>query len=103
MAIGCNWVFKVKNNPNGLIERYKARLVAQGFPRVHGIDHTKTFAPAIRREALRIVLAIAAMLGMIPLQMDVIGAYLESALCQYKQPIYIKIPLGFQAGWEGRS
>lgn len=64
-AIGCKWVFKVKYNPNGSIERYKARLVAQGFSQVHEIDYTKTFAPTIRRESLRIFLAIAAILGMI--------------------------------------
>ena len=65
---------------------------------MHGIDYTETFAPTIRRESLRIFLAIATMLGMILIQMDVIGAYLESALDQNKQPIYMKIPQGCRAG-----
>ena len=99
-AIGCKWVFKVKYDPDGSIERYKAGLVTQGFSQVHGIDHIETFATTIRRESLRIFLAIAAVLGLILLQMDVIGAYLESTPGQNEQPIYMKIPLGRQAGRE---
>ena len=100
-AIGCKWVFKVKYNSDGSVERYKARLVAQGFYQLHGIDYTETFASTIRHKSLRIFLAIATMLGMILIQMDVIGAYLESALDQNEQPIYMKIPQGCQAGREG--
>ncbi|KAK1686214.1 hypothetical protein QYE76_047062 [Lolium multiflorum] len=29
-AVGCKWVFKIKKTPNGTVERYKARLVAEG-------------------------------------------------------------------------
>ena len=91
-AIGCKWVFRVKYNSDGSIERLEARLVVQGFYQVHGIDYTETFAPTIRRKSMRIFLAIATMLGMILIQMDVIGAYLESAFDQNEQPIYMKIP-----------
>ena len=38
------WVFKRKRNADGSIERYKARIVAQGFTQVKGIDFFKTFA-----------------------------------------------------------
>lgn len=49
-AIGLKWVFKVKYNPNGSIARFKARLVAQSFSQVNGIDFSETFAPTVRKE-----------------------------------------------------
>ena len=30
-VVGCKWVFKLKHNSDGNINRYKARLVAKGF------------------------------------------------------------------------
>ena len=72
-AIGCKWIFKVKYYLDGSIQRYKKRLVDQGFSQVHGIDYTKTFVPTIRHESLRIFLAITTLLRMIILQMDIIG------------------------------
>jgi hypothetical protein len=30
-AVGCKWVFTIKYTPTRLIDRYKARLIAQGF------------------------------------------------------------------------
>ena len=58
--IGCKWVFKIKYNENRLLEKYKARLVAQGFSQQEGIDYKETFAPIVRKESLRIYLAIVA-------------------------------------------
>lgn len=73
-------MFKMKYHPDGLIKRYKGRLVAKVFLQVYEIDYTKTFAPSIWREFLKIFLVIATILGMIILQIDVIGAYLETPL-----------------------
>ena len=39
--------------------RNKARLVAQGYTQVEGIDFDKSFAPVARPEAIRILLAYA--------------------------------------------
>ena len=29
--IGCKWAYRVKLNPDGNVERYKANLVAKGY------------------------------------------------------------------------
>ena len=29
--ISCKWIYRIKYNPNGSVERYKAKLVAKGY------------------------------------------------------------------------
>ena len=43
-VIGTKWIFKNKMDENGVIVRNKARLVAQGFKQIEGIDFDETFA-----------------------------------------------------------
>lgn len=93
-AIGSKWVFKVKYHPYGSVHRFKARLVAQGFSQVPGIDFSETFAPTVRRESLRIYLAICLFLNLFIHQVDIVGAYLESALSDNELPIFMKLPPG---------
>ena len=89
-VICCKWVFKFKYYLDCSIERYKARLVAQRFSHVHGIDYTETFASTVRHKSLKIFLGIVAMLEMLLIQMDVVRTYLESALGWNKHLIFMK-------------
>ena len=58
-VIGTKWVFRNKQNEDGIVVRNKARLVAQGFTQVEGLDFGETFTPVARLEAIRILLAYA--------------------------------------------
>ena len=49
--IGCKWIFKIK--ADGM---HQARLVAQGFSQIPGIDFTENFAPVLKDETLCILL-----------------------------------------------
>lgn len=77
-------MFKVKYNSDGSIEKYKAKLIIQKFFQVYKIDYTKIFTLTIRHESLKIFLAIATILEIILIQIDVIDVYLKSIFSQNK-------------------
>ena len=76
-AIETKWVFKNKQGEDGSVIRNKARLVAQGFTQVEGIEFRETFALVARLEAIMILLAFAASKGFKLYQMDVKSGFLN--------------------------
>ena len=63
-AIGNRWVFRVKENQDGEVERYKARLVAKGFAQKFGIDYEETFAPVATFTSIWILISQVAKYGL---------------------------------------
>jgi hypothetical protein len=72
---GTKWVFRNKQDDQGVIVRNKARLVAKGFSQVEGLDFGETFAPVARLEAICILLAYASCYDIKLYQMDVKSAF----------------------------
>jgi histone deacetylase 1/2 len=91
--IDCKWVFRIKKNADGTIDRYKARLVAKGFKQRHGIDNEETFSPGVKSATIRLVLTIAVSRGWSLWQLDVKNVFLHGVL---EEEVYMKQPLGFE-------
>ena len=90
--VGSRWVLKVKRNEDGSIDRFKARLVAQGYSQVRGVDYEEVFSPVARYTSVRSLLALANAQDLEIHQMDVKTAFLNGSLdCE----IYMSQPEGF--------
>jgi len=97
-AISSKWVYKLKPGTRGNPARYKARLVARGFEQRDGVDYLETFAPVVRWETIRILVALAVHLGWPIHQLDVLTAFLNGIL---KEDVYMHQPPGFvKPGYE---
>jgi hypothetical protein len=92
-AIATKWIFKNKQDANGIVIRNKARLVAQGFSQVKGIDFGETFAPIACLESIRILLAYASHHNFKLQQMDVKSTFLNGSL---NELVFVKQPPGFE-------
>ena len=62
-SIGCRWVYKVKYNTDGSVNRYKAQLVVKGYVQQHDINYDETFASVAKMTIVPMLLAVAAMKG----------------------------------------
>jgi hypothetical protein len=93
-VIGTKWVFKNKQGEDGEVMRNKARLIAQGYSQVEGLDFGDTFPPVARLEAIRILLAFAASKGFKLCQMDVKSAFLNDVI---QDEVYVRQPSGFES------
>ena len=91
--VGCKWVFQIKKNALGQIEKYKARLVARGFTQVYGVDYMEMFAPVAKLSSLHTILAIAARNDW-PIEVfNFNSAFLNG---QLDEEIFMQLPPGFE-------
>ncbi|KAK0583158.1 hypothetical protein LWI29_034070 [Acer saccharum] len=81
-----------KSDEDGNIVRNKARLVAQGYSQIEGIDFEETFAPVARLESIRLLLSISCVHKFKLHQMDVKSAFLNGFL---QEEVFVEQPKGF--------
>jgi len=82
-------VFHNKLDENGKVIHNKARLVSQGYSQQEGMNYDETFAPVVRLESIRILLAYASFKSFKLFQMDVKSMFLNGFV---KDEVFVKQP-----------
>ncbi|GJS76442.1 retrotransposon protein, putative, ty1-copia subclass [Tanacetum coccineum] len=89
-----------KMKANGTVDKYKARLVIQGFRQREGLDYFDTYLPVTRITLIRTIIAIVALRNLEIHQMDVKTTFLNRDL---EEEIYMNQPEGFIAPGQTRA
>jgi hypothetical protein len=91
-TVGCKWVYKMKCDSKGNIERFKARLMVKGFTQREGIDYTEIFFSVSCKDSLRFIIVLVAHYDLELHQMDVKTTFLNGDLLKN---VYMAQPKGF--------
>jgi hypothetical protein len=92
ICIPSGWDFKVKTDQFGHLLRRKARFFAKGYRQEKGVDYLELFAPVVRYDSLRLILAIAAVRDLEIVLLDATTAFLNGVV---EDEIYIAQPEGY--------
>ena len=81
-VVSSKWVFCTKYHSDSTIDRLKARVVAQGFTQIPGLDYSHTFSPVVKASTVRLVLSLALLHKWSLHQLDVKNAFLNGHLTE---------------------
>ena len=91
-VIGVKWVYKMKQNAHGEVERYKVRLLAKDYKQRHGIDYEEVYELVAPMETIHLLISLAEKMKCKIHQLDVKSAFLNGYL---EKEVYVEKPLGF--------
>ena len=98
--VGSTWSFDIKRDMKKRILRFKARLCAQGFTQVKGIDYFRKFSHTVPLDVLRLFLTKCSIDGLEVTEADYTTAYLNAKV---DTSIYMSQPPYFHAANEDGS
>ena len=90
--VGFKWIYKAKFTTKGQIEKYKARLVENGFSQQEGIDYNESLAPIAKMNTIRTIISLVASYQWEIHQMYVKSTFFNGDICE---DIYMHQPHGF--------
>ena len=93
LVVGTKMLYKRKIGQDGEVEKYKCRLVAQGFWQVEGVHYTVKYSLTPATALIRMLLAMAAAKDGELRHFDAEQAFLKADI---DEEIYIEIPEEFQ-------
>ncbi|SGZ27864.1 BQ5605_C026g10219 [Microbotryum silenes-dioicae] len=91
-AHGVRWIYTRKEDAQGNITKYKARLVVQGYSQMYGIDFINNFPLVASLSTILFLIAIAAAQGLVLERFDYDSAFLNGTMTE---DVYIKVPDGW--------
>jgi len=92
------WSFKRKRYPDGMLNKHKARLCDHSGMQTWGTSYWKTYAPVVNWASVCLLLAVA---KIHKLPSKSIGFVLAFPQADLEVPVYMELPLGFEAPLDG--
>jgi len=91
-ALTSKWVYKTKYNPDGSVERHKARLVIRGFEQVKDKNYKQTFSQVAKLTTVRVFIVTATAKNWPLHQLDINNAFLHGYI---DEEVYMTPPEGY--------
>jgi hypothetical protein len=91
-TVGCKWVYKIKCDSRGNIEKYKTLTCGKRLYTNRRSRLNETFSPVSCKDSFRIIMALVAHFDLELHQMDVKMAFLNGDL---EENVYMKQSKGF--------
>uniref|UniRef100_A0A803Q706 Reverse transcriptase Ty1/copia-type domain-containing protein n=1 Tax=Cannabis sativa TaxID=3483 RepID=A0A803Q706_CANSA len=91
-VIDNRWVYRVKLNKDGTVQRLKACLVTKGFQQQLGVDFYETFSPVVKSSTIRVILHLSASNQWDIQEVDIDNAFLN---CTLSKTVYMEQPASY--------